>query len=39
MRKAKKKRLKNLFMNEEDTISIDKAISNAKKRWQKNRVV
>ena len=32
---AKKRQLQDLLMNEEDTISIDEAISNSKKRWQK----
>ena len=32
---AKKRQLHDLLMNEEDTISIDEAISNSKKRWQK----
>lgn len=32
---AKKRQLQDLLMNEEDSISIEEAISNAKKRWQK----
>ena len=32
---AKKGQLQELLMNEENTISIDEAISNSKKRWQK----
>ncbi len=32
---ARKRQLQDLLMNEEDTISIDEALSNAKKRWQK----
>ncbi|MFH1290470.1 MAG: hypothetical protein ABIH92_03615 [Nanoarchaeota archaeon] len=32
---AKKRQLQDLLMNEEDTISIDEAISNAKKKWQR----
>lgn len=32
---AKKRQLHDLLMNEEDTISIEEAISNSKKRWQK----
>ena len=32
---AKKRQLQDLLMNEEDTVSIDEAISNSKKRWQK----
>jgi predicted CopG family antitoxin len=32
---AKKRQLYNLLMNEDDTISINEAISNSKKRWQK----
>lgn len=32
---AKKRQLQELLMNEEDTISIDEAISKSKKRWRK----
>jgi len=32
---AKKRQLQDLLMNEDDTISIEEAISNSKKRWQK----
>lgn len=32
---AKKRQLQDLLMDEEDTISIDEAIENSKKRWQK----
>lgn len=32
---AKKRQLQDLLMNEEDTVSIEEAISNSKKRWQK----
>ncbi len=32
---AKKRQLHDLLMSEEDTISIEEAIHNAKKRWQK----
>jgi predicted CopG family antitoxin len=32
---AKKRQLHDLLMNEENTITIDEAISRAKKRWQK----
>lgn len=32
---AKKRQLHDLLMSEEDTISIEEAISNSKKRWQK----
>ena len=32
---AKERQLHDLLMNEEDTISIDEALDNAKKRWQK----
>lgn len=35
IRSAKKRQLQELLMSEEDTISIDEAISNSKKRWQK----
>ncbi|HLC72691.1 MAG TPA: hypothetical protein VJH37_03855 [Candidatus Nanoarchaeia archaeon] len=35
MESAKKRQLHDLLMNEEDTISIEEAIQNAKKRWQK----
>ncbi len=32
---AKKRQLQDLLMNEENTLPIEEAISNAKKRWQK----
>ena len=32
---AKKRQLYDLLMNEEDTVSIEEAIANSKKRWQK----
>lgn len=32
---AKKRQLQDLLMNEEDTIPIEEAIANSKKRWQK----
>ena len=32
---AKKRQLYDLLMNEEDTVSIEAAIANSKKRWQK----
>ena len=32
---AKKRQLHDLLMNEEDTISIDKAIENSKRKWQR----
>jgi predicted CopG family antitoxin len=32
---AKKRQLHDLLMNEEESISIEEAISNAKKKWQK----
>lgn len=32
---ARKRQLQDLLMSEEDTISIEEAISNSKKRWQK----
>ena len=32
---AKKRQLHDLLMSEEDTIPIEEAIANAKKRWQK----
>lgn len=32
---AKKRMLHDLLMNEEGTVSIEEALSNAKKRWQK----
>ena len=31
---AKKRQLNDLLMNEEDTVSIDEAIANSKKKWQ-----
>ena len=33
--KEDKERIRELLMSEENTISIDEALSNAKKRWQK----
>ena len=36
IKSAKERQLHDLLMNEEDTISIDEALNNAKKRWQKN---
>ena len=35
VKSAKERQLHDLLMNEEDTISIDEALNNAKKRWQK----
>ena len=32
---ARKRQLHDLLMNEEDTVTIKEAITNAKKRWQK----
>ena len=32
---AKKRQLHDLLMNEEDTISIEEAITNSKRQWQK----
>ena len=32
---AKKRQLNDLLMSEENTVSIDEAIANSKKRWQK----
>jgi predicted CopG family antitoxin len=32
---ARKRQLHDLLMNEEDTVSIEEAISNSKKRWLK----
>jgi len=32
---AKKRQLNDLLMSEEDTVSIDEAIANSKKKWQK----
>jgi len=32
---AKKRQLHDLLMNEEETVSIEEAIANSKKRWQK----
>ncbi len=34
LKSAKQRQLHDLLMNEEDTISIEKALSNAKKKWQ-----
>ena len=34
-RNTKEKQIKCLLMDEKNTISIDKALSNAKKRWRK----
>lgn len=33
---AKERQLQDLLMNEDDTISIEEALANAKKQWQKN---
>lgn len=35
IKSAKERQLHDLLMNEENTISIDEALSNAKKQWQK----
>jgi predicted CopG family antitoxin len=35
IKSAKERQLHDLLFNEEDSISIDQALSNAKKRWQK----
>lgn len=35
LQSARKRQLQDLLMNEENTMSIDEAISNSKKRWQK----
>lgn len=32
---VKKKQLKDFLMNEKNTVSIEKAISNSKKKWRK----
>jgi predicted CopG family antitoxin len=32
---ARKRQLQDLLMNEEDSVSIDEAISNSKRKWQK----
>ena len=32
---ARKRQLHDLLMNEKDTISVEEAITNSKKRWQK----
>ncbi len=32
---AKERQLHDLLMNEENTVTVDEALSNAKKRWQK----
>mgnify|MGYP001558624491 CR=1 FL=1 len=34
---ARKKQLQDLLMNEKDTVSVDDAISNSKKRWWNKR--
>ena len=34
LKSAKQRQLHDLLMNEEDTISIEEALSNAKKKWQ-----
>lgn len=34
LKSAKQRQLHDLLMNEEDTISIDEALSNAKRQWQ-----
>jgi predicted CopG family antitoxin len=33
---AKQRQLQDLLMSEKDTISIEEALANAKKQWQKN---
>ena len=35
IKSAKERQIHDLLMNEEDTISIEEALQNAKKRWQK----
>jgi len=35
LKAAKERQLHDLLMNEEDTVSIENALANAKKRWQK----
>ena len=35
VKSAKQRQLHDLLMNEEDTISIDEALSKARKKWQK----
>ena len=35
IKSARERQLSDLLMDEENTISIDKALQNAKKRWQK----
>jgi len=35
IKSAKQRQLHDLLMNEENTISIEEALSNAKKQWQK----
>jgi len=35
LKSAKQRQLHDLLMNEEDTISIKEALSNAKEKWQK----
>jgi len=35
IKSAKERQLQDLLMNEDNTISIDDALDNAKKRWQK----
>ena len=35
LKSAKERQLQDLLMDETDTISIDEALSNAKKRWSK----
>ena len=35
VRNAKARQLHDLLMNEEDTITIDEALANAKKRWRR----
>ena len=34
IKSAKERQINDLLMNEEDTISIEEALANAKKRWQ-----
>ena len=36
IKSAKERQLHDLLMDDKDTISIEKALDNAKKRWQKN---
>ena len=34
LKSAKERQLQDLLMNEEDTISVEEALDNAKKRWR-----